>query len=204
MAEPEKLREVKPCIDSLATPCGRICIVDAAGNKVPFSLLENPYRPACHYADADGVERELQTDTNYLIAVDPALLRRGETYRITLPGKILAWGDSDERTVCVSGMANGYSIALGAYDPNEEEKMRQAEQYSQEIGAWERHVIIEPPTWEERNFVRYDVAMLEDESGFRFHRIDDDSREITFPVAWIKNIPGAEIDCQAAVELWTT
>ena len=141
MAELEKLRRVKPCIDSLATPCGCICIVDAAGNKAPFSLRENPYRPACHYNDADGVEREPQTDTNHLIMVGPALLRRGETYRITLSEKILALGNSDERTICVSGMANGYSIAIGAYDPNEEEKMRQAERYSRDTVAFQWEIL---------------------------------------------------------------
>ncbi|PWM59533.1 MAG: hypothetical protein DBX91_06080 [Subdoligranulum variabile] len=204
MASGENLHVVKTCIDSLETPCGTICIMDEAGGKLPFSLRENPYRPDYCYAEVKGIEREIQTKTNYLIVVDPTSLRYGETYRIALTGTPLAWGDSDERRVCVSGIANGYSIALGAYDPNEKEKLRQGYGHSKEAGTQTRQAALGALVFEKEDFVRYDIEMLDDASGFRFRRIDDDRREITFPVAWVKNVSGEEEKCQSAVEFWTT
>ena len=132
------------------------------------------------------------------------MLKLRKEYRIVLEGIVLEYGGSDERTVCISGNANGYCIALGSYLPNDDERMEQAYEYSKKMGYLEHRVIQEPPEFDETKFIQYDADLLDDYSGFRFHLLDFSRKEILFPIAWIKSEPGYEEDFQGAVEFWTT
>lgn len=123
-----------------------------------------------------------------------------------MTGAKLDFGDSDEHTEAVSGTSNGYSIAIGAYDPNDDEKHWQACEYSSKQPEIARQrIIVPPPLYDESSFVKYDVEMLKNYSGFAFRLLDRSIQEINFPVAWVENkYKGLELYYEDAVELWTT
>lgn len=191
-------------IESLPTPCGKIVVMDEAGTLCKFSVRKNPYSPDYHLFYGTPQEIAFNTDTNYLLCVSVESLKIGHTYKICLLGAPLQYGDSDEHTQAVSGTVNGHSIAIGAYDPNDEEKEKQAYQYSAAIGSLAQKMIIDPPQYDESHFVQYDVEMLEDFSGFSFRPLDRSIEEIVFPVAWVKNEYPSRLEYEGAVELWTT
>lgn len=188
------------CITSLETPCGEVLVVDQEERRCRFSVRKNPYCP--DYYLAYGAGERINTENNYLLCVDADDLQAGRMYRVYLAGAPLRFGDSDEHTEAVSGTWNGYSIAIGAYDPNDEEKMRQAVEYSLRAGITGR--IVPPLRYDESRFVKYDVELLADCSGFRFRLLDRSVREVKFPVAWIENGNGEQGEYEAAVEFWTT
>ena len=189
-------------IDFLSTPCGEITVTDEDGKRCVFSVKQNPYRPDWHlFCGTDG-EEILNTDTNYLLCIQASDLVLGRTYKICLTGDPLHFGDSDEHTEAVSGTFNGYSIAIGAYDPNDDEKLDQASRYSKKQGF--HGVIVSLSQYDESRFVQYDVEMLENYSGFSFRLLENSVQEIKFPIAWVKNKHRNLPDYEAAVELWTT
>ena len=189
---------------SLQTPCGDIIIEDDRGNRIPFGIERNGFD--CSYDIMNGIapQRPVNTDTNYLIVIDASVLQLGCEYKIFLEGTKLNYGDSDERTECVSGCSNGYCIALGCYSPNDDEKMKQAYDYSEKKGVLKYKFIEMPPKYDESKFIGYDVEMMDDCSGFQFHMITNHFSEITFTVAWIKSEPGYEDEYEGAVQFWTT
>ena len=159
---------------SLQTPCGDIIIEDDRGNRIPFGIERNGFD--CSYDIMNGIapQRPVNTDTNYLIVIDASVLQLGCEYKIFLVGTKLNYGDSDERTECVSGCSNGYCIALGCYSPNDDEKMKQAYDYSEKKGVLKYKFIEMPPKYDESKFIGYDVEMMDDCSGFQFHMITSD------------------------------
>lgn len=191
-------------IDFLPTPCGEITVTDGTGSRIRFSVKANPFRPDYHLFCGTEKEEAINTDTNYLICIQGRDLRKGHVYKICLTGSQLQYGDSDEHTEAVSGTSNGYSTAIGAYDPNDDEKMKQAYKHSKKHGFLAHKMIVSPSQYDETQFVKYDVEMLKDFSGFAFHLIESFLEEINFPVAWIKNKNRDPLDYEAAVEFWTT
>ena len=188
----------------LHTPCGDLVVVDEDEAHIPFYLRKNIYDCPYEFETASGKIKAVHTDTNYSLVIDAASLKYGKNYRIYLCGTELDYGDSDERTECVSGCSNGYYIAIGAYSPNDDEKMEQAYFFSEKEGILKHHIIQEPPKYDESKFIMYDVEMLDDKSGFSFHLIDDKCSEIVFLVAWIKSVANEEDDYEGAVQFWTT
>lgn len=191
-------------VDFLSTPCGEIMVTDENEKKIRFSVKENPYRPDYRLFYGTENEEVVNTNTNYLICIQACDLMIGHMYKICIKGGQLHFGSSDEHTAAVSGTLNGYSIAIGSYDPNDEEKLEQAYKYSEKQGFLARNMIIHPSQYDESQFVEYDVEMLENHSGFAFRLLDDSIQEIEFPVAWIKNEYENLLDYEEAVELWTT
>lgn len=191
-------------ICSLPTPCGEITVRDENGEPCRFSVEKNFF--CSDYTLYHGTEEEeaVNTDTNYDICIHTEDLAIGHVYKIALTGCRLRFGDSDEHTQAVSGTSNGYSIAIGSYDPNDEEKLDQAYAYSREQGFLSRIGIMPPPQYDESRFVQYDVEMLEDHSGFWFRLIDRSLPEVTFSVAWIKNEHDDPWAYEGAVGYWTT
>lgn len=191
-------------IDSLQTPCGEIAVIDENKRKCRFSVKKNPYHPDYYLFYGSKNEEALNTNTNYLICIETCDLTVGHMYKICITGSPLHYGASDEHTEAVSGTSNGYSIAIGAYDPNDNEKMEQSYKYSQKQGFFSRNKIIPFLQYEKSRFVQYDVEMLENCSGFSFRLLANSMQEIKFPVAWVKNKYENFLDYEAAVELWTT
>lgn len=191
-------------IESLSTPCGQIVVMNEHGQRCRFSIRKNPYSPDYHLFCGTDKEEAFNTDTNYLLCVQTGDLTIGHMYKVCLIGSPLHFGDSDEHTEAVSGTANGYSIAIGAYDPNDLEKASQACQYSSAQGRLAPKKIVPPPHYDESRFVQYDVKMLEDYSGFSFRLLDRSISEIIFRVAWVKNEYPGLLDYESVVEVWTT
>lgn len=109
-------------INELITPCGKITVVNEDNECIPFSLRKNGFNCSYDFRDVTGAWIALNTDTNFDLIIETSALIRGINYRIILQGAKLEFGDSDERTECVSGRSNGYCIALGSYLPNDDEK----------------------------------------------------------------------------------
>lgn len=195
---------MKPPLFKLETPCGTIYVVDEKGNKVPFTISKNKFDCDYEYENLSGETKTINTDTNYSVEIKIADLKLKTKYKIFLDGTKMEFGDSDERTECVSGEKDGYFIALGAYLHNDEEKMDQAYMYSKKMGYLDQNFIMEPPEYDESNFEWYDVEMLEDRSGFLFWLIDTKREFIFFKVAWIKSEPREEEHYESAVQYWTT
>lgn len=120
----------------------------------------------------------------------------GHTYTVRLLGTPLHFGGSDAHTEAVSGTLCGYSIATGAYDPNDEEKIRQA---VRRLAAGEA---AEP--CDESGFTGYTLERLADCGGFSFRLLDRSMAEILFAVAYVENGRAAPSEYEAAVEFWTT
>lgn len=188
----------------LKTPCGDILVVDENNTYIPFHIRKNTFDCSYDFENAAGKTEVINTDTNYSLVIETASLKYGTYYRIYMPDTKLEYGDSDERTECVSGCINGYCIAIGAYSPNDDEKMEQAYDYSEKMGYLKQRFIQDPPSFDESKFTKYDVEMLNDKSGFLFHLIDDKCSEIVFKVAWISSQVGEEIHYEGAVQFWTT
>ncbi|MCH5193888.1 MAG: hypothetical protein J1F11_08010 [Oscillospiraceae bacterium] len=169
-------------IDCLTTPCGDITVTDENDNRCRFSVGENPYRPDQYLFYGTENEKTINTDTNYMICIDVDDLQVGARYKVRLSGCKLHYGDSDEHTTAVSGISNGYSIAIGSYDPNDDEKVSQAYAYLQKEKASQHDI-----RYDESKFVRYEIDMLGDCSGFVFKMLDNSEKDIKFPVAWIEN-----------------
>lgn len=192
-------------IDVLSTPCGEITVVDENDQRCRFSVEKSSYTPDYELFYGTENEKSINTDTNYLLCVPADDLVLKHTYRICLTGTALHYGDSDEHTEAVSGTANGYSIAIGAYDPNDDEKINQAYEYSSAQGYLAQKMLVSPPEYDESSFEQYDVEMLEDCSGFSFRLLERSVKEIHFRVAWVKHNENADFsEYEAAVELWTT
>ena len=191
-------------LKKLVTPCGVITIVDKNNNCIPFAVQKNPYDCPYSFKNAQGQTVTLHTDTNYKIVIKTSDLQKEVTHQIVLKGAQLRYGDSDEHTECISGCSNGYCIAIGTWLPNDDEKLRQAEDYSERMGFLKRNSIIEPPQYDTSKFKEYDVEMSDDCSGYTFYLIDDTIPEITFLVAWIKGNGVDKLEYESAVQFWTT
>ena len=191
-------------LKKLVTPCGVITIVDKNNNCIPFAVQKNPYDCPYSFKNAQGQTVTLHTDTNYKIVIKTSNLQKEVTHQIVLKGAQLRYGDSDEHTECISGCSNGYCIAIGTWLPNDDEKLWQAEDYSERMGFLKRNSIIEPPQYDTSKFKEYDVEMSDDCSGYTFYLIDDTIPEITFLVAWIKGNGVDKLEYESAVQFWTT
>ncbi len=183
-------------IDRLITPCGEVVVTDEKGERVLFSVRRYGFAPYRIFVGTPD-EQVIEPIANYEICIDSRRLRLGERYRIRMSGIRLEFGGADERTIGVVGTANGYSLGLGAYDPNDEEKM------DQDIAASEDRLL-----YDKSRFVQYDLEMLPDFSGFSFELLDRSVAELRFPVAWIGN-PRPENArfrdaYEGAVNCWTT
>jgi len=183
--------------DKLATPCGCITVTGSEGELVPFAVRKNGFDVT--YESFSG--RLHHTEHNYIIAIASSSLKPGNVYRIALSGAQLGIGCSDECTECVSSTANGFAIAIGAIDHNEWRKVEQLVAYAKANNIDLHLPMRNAINYDRSEFVRYDVARLEDCSGFSFELLDENWEEIVFPVAWIEDDHG---EGEEAVQFWTT
>ena len=185
------------------TPVGNITVCNKE-KEIPFDVVKNPYDVPYEVYDEqwENVLYEIQTDTNYAIEIFSEALEVGAFYEICFDGGELRYGGGDEHTTAIIGSFAGYSIAMGAYDPNDDEKMMQSYMYAQEKGY--RDFIAPPPFYDESKFCRYDVEISEDKRGYRFKLLDKSDEKIRFLIAWIKNEKFGSENAEEAVEFWVT
>lgn len=194
---------MKENLKELVTPCGILTIADKNNNCIPFTVRKNLFDCPYSFKNAQGETVTLHTDTNYEIVIKTSDLEKGVLHQILLKGTQLVYGDSDEHTECISGCSNGYCIAIGTWLPNDDEKLQQAEEYSEKMGFLKYNSIIEPPQYDTSRFKEYDVEMSDDCSGYSFYLIDDTISEIFFSVAWIKSNGVDDLEYESAVQYWT-
>ena len=194
---------MKENLKELVTPCGVITIVDKNNNCIPFTVRKNLFDCPYSFKNTQGETVTLHTDTNYEIVIKTSDLEKGVMHQIRLKGTQLVYGDSDEHTECISGCSNGYCIAIGTWVPTDDEKLQQAEEYSEKMGFLKYNSIIEPPQYDTSRFKEYDVEMSDDCSGYSFYLIDDTISEIFFSVAWIKSNGVDDLEYESAVQYWT-
>ena len=194
---------MKENLKELVTPCGVITIVDKNNNGIPFTVRKNLFDCPYSFKNTQGETVTLHTDTNYEIVIKTSDLEKGVMHQIRLKGTQLVYGDSDEHTECISGCSNGYCIAIGTWLPNDDEKLQQAEEYSEKMGFLKYNSIIEPPQYDTSRFKEYDVEMSDDCLGYSFYLIDDTISEIFFSVAWIKSNGVDDLEYESAVQYWT-
>ena len=195
--------EMKENLKELVTPCGIVTIVDKNNNCIPFTVRKNQFDHPYEFKDAQGKMVKLSTDTNYELVIKTSDLAKGIEHRIMLKGARLEYGDADEYVECVSGWLNEYCIAIGTWLPNDDEKLRQAEDYSEKMGFLNRNLIVEPSQYDTSKFKKYDVEMSDDCSGYSFYLIDDTISEISFSIAWIKSNGVDDLEYESAVQYWT-
>ncbi len=183
--------------DKLITPCGCITVTGPEGETVPFAVRKNGFDET--YESFSG--RLHHTGHNYIIALSTSSLQAGRTYRIALSGTQLDIGCSDDCIECISGTANGYAVAIGAIDYNIYRKIDQLSAHAKKHNIDFNLSMLNSISFDRSEFVRYDVARLEDCSGFSFELLDENWNEIIFPVAWIKDDHG---EGEEAVRFWTT
>lgn len=182
-------------IESLPTPCGEILITDPSGKRCRFSVQKSLFDIDYYLFEGTENEEAVNTDTNYKLVLETKDLVVGELYEIRLLGASLHYGTGDDHTEAVAGTACGYSIAIGAYDPNDYEKIDQLCDASRNCTGLE---------YDKSNFIEYDIEMLLDYSGFSFCLLDRSVDKIYFDVAWIKNEHEDSSAYESAVGFWTT
>ena len=175
-------------IDALQTPVG--CFTVSNGNeRIRFSVARNCYdMPYGVYDHASQtVIGKIHTDTNYHILIDTSKLNIGTTYTVAFSSGIWGYCDSDEHTACYSTIIGNWAVGIGAYDPNDEEKLDQALKYSEKTGLLKKNRIIEyPDQFDESLFTSHTIEFSPDLRGFEFKILDKSLAEISFEVAWIQ------------------
>lgn len=193
-------------LSELQTPCGVLKCSDQSNNTIQFSSIqiEKQYATAVYdeiISDWVQVEPEHQST----ITIHTSALNVEEIYILRLYGDYeYQYGASDENAIANVISHNGYSLSLGAFDPNDAEKDRQC------VPVYNGSVRIglKPPEhYDISKFQGYLLSVLPDWSGYSFKIIDHSLSEVLFRIAWIKHNDElvAEIDhYENAVTLITT
>ncbi len=167
------------------TPCGILRCFDSNKNSIPFEVkpIDKIHKTAVYdEIQSDWVEVANICQT---ICVPANSLNVGETYTCCLCGNNqYCFGASDENAIANVVTSNGFSLSLGAYDPNDNGKDRQY------IPIYDGNVKIgwQPPEYYDiSEFRGYLLSVLPDWSGFSFNMLDYSLPEIIFRIAWIKH-----------------
>lgn len=187
----------------LETPVGNYCISDGK-NNIPFSVYENSYKVPYYIYEDGEIADELSTETNYAIVIDLKNLQIGKEYRIVFSESGLKYGGSDEHTESRVMTIDGWCVGIGAYDPNDVEKIVQDVEYSKKTGAYESGFIQAPPEYDESKFKSYFLTAAEDGSGFTFKLLDESVDRIVFKVAWIQGGFYEKEIYESAIDFWLT
>lgn len=178
-------------LSELKTPCGILKCTDQDGNVIPFYC--NSLKSNYHTAVFDEILSEWVPVTptfQAAITIDPDILEIGKTYTLRLCGDFnYEFGASDENAISNVITDNGISLSLGAYDPNDAGKDRQA------VPVYDGAVRIgfkPPETYDISEFHGYILSVLTDWSGFQFQLIDHTLSQITFRLVWIQHTVEAE------------
>lgn len=124
-------------------------------------------------------------DANYQIYIATRDLKIEMSYTLKFYGCKFHYKAGDDHTISLTETFGEYSLGLGVYDPNDDEKMNQAYGYSKEKGYLERKFITEPRKYDTNKFIQYSLEVLENMSGHSYKLINISFEYIYFPVACI-------------------
>lgn len=161
------------------TPCGEIVIKNGKNEKIPFSLVDN---------ECNEKYSEISALANYVIKINTKDLKLNEKYYITIDGCKLQFFDCDAMAEALTGSCAGYSIGLGDFDLNEEEKYKQWD-------CWNG-------SYDNPKFEHFFVERTQNDDGFEFYLIDKNFEFVTFFVAWIQNEKDKEEFFEDACSYW--
>ncbi len=165
-------------ITEFNTPVGSIIVIDENKNRIPFSVNMISDCPYSVYADDnERVRYYIKPTNNYGLRITSENLSLGRKYKAIFSGGPLSYGGSDERSVCISKSISQYSIAFGAYVPNDS--------------------ILNPENYEE-----YLIEISNDFMGYDFELIDKNG-DVWFEVSWLQNNDEPD-KCLSACEFWVT
>lgn len=185
------------------TPVGVFNVFSEDGAKLPFSVTKNPLDWPYEVRDEkDVITDHLHTETNYCIIIDASNLKIGVKYRIAFSSGEWNYSDADEHTCCYDTVIGNWVVGIGAYDPNDDEKLDQACEYSEQMGL--KSVIMLPQVYDESRFFKYTTDPLDEQNGFSFKLFDYSSSKISFGIAWMKIEKYPAIIYEDAISLWLT
>ena len=188
--------------ESLQTPVGAFVVTDGE-KRIRFSVRKNECIPRTYQSPDTGEMREIRTDTLYSIIIDTGILEIGKTYKIMFTAGSWKFCDGDEHTDCYFSIINDWAVGIGGYDPNDDEKLRQAFAYTKQIGLPdEKKEIIAPERYDETKFVGYQIEVLDNCNGYAFTLLDRTWDKILFDVAWIQITKYSPDECEDALAIW--
>ena len=189
----------------LQTPCGILRCFDPNKNIIPFEIkpIDKIYKTAVYdEIQSDWVEVAHVCQN---ICIPAGSLKISENYTCRLCGNYkYSYGDTDENAIANVITSGGFSLSLGAYDPNDNGRSKQM------VPVYDGGVKIglKPPEhYDTSEFHGYLLSALPDWSGFSFKMLDHSLPEILFRIACIKHNEDlvTEIsDYENAVTLITT
>lgn len=191
-------------VTEFQTPCGVLRLTDSAGKPAAFSVQREilPYKAEI-WDDIAQRNVPVTAEDQYTVSIDTAALDTDVFYTLRLCGEaVFTYGDSDENAVANVTTQGAYTLSLGACDPNDAEKDRQAVPVMQN-GV---QTGLRPPAqYDETKFSKYVLYPLSDWSGYRFRLLDRSQHEIRFRLVWLHHdLPYAEPAAYAgAVTLWS-
>lgn len=169
----------------LHTPCGNLRCFDTNKNIIPFEVksIDKIYKTA--------VYDEIQSDRVEVVHVCKSIciparsLKISENYTCRLCGNYkYSYGDTDENAIANVITSGGFSLSLGAYDPNDNGRSKQM------VPVFDGGVKIglKPPEhYDTSEFQGYLLSALPDWSGFSFKMLDHSLPEVLFRIARIKH-----------------
>ena len=166
----------------LSTPVGSFIVVSDSGEPIMFSVV--------------------QDERSYGVVIDSRKLEIGKIYKIFFTFGNWKFCDLNEHTTCYNTVINDWVVGIGAYDPNDEEKLEQAIEYSKQKGYLEQKFIVYPSKYDEVKFSKYTVDVLEECNGYSFRVFDYSFDNIRFEVAWIQ-VGELDVDeCEEMLGVW--
>ncbi|MBR5371103.1 MAG: hypothetical protein IK130_02705 [Oscillospiraceae bacterium] len=177
------------------TPGGILRCTDSAGTDLPFCVI--PLEQSCDTKVFDLITEEwipVRPAAQYEILIDTDAMPIGAIFTLRLHSDLhYQYGASDENALCTLVSDSVFSLSLGAFDPNDAEKDRQAIPFYQN-GT--RVGLREPAQYDTAAFRGYLLTALPDWSGFTVQLLDRSIPQIRFRLAWIFHSANPEIEAE--------
>ncbi|MCR5725980.1 MAG: hypothetical protein K6G24_00800 [Lachnospiraceae bacterium] len=189
-------------IDELVTPVGAFRVLDG-GRRVPFSVVKNPFDyPSEVYDKARNVIGTITSDTNYRIVIPISRLEIGKDYMVRFSAGEWRSNCSGEHTTCACTVIGDWVVGIGAYDWNDDEKEEQCWKYSAQKGYLDKGFVKEPPEYDESDFAKYSVFVMDDYNGYLIRLYDKTEKYVYIEVAWVKIERYSADEYEGALGVW--
>ena len=177
------------------TPGGILRCVTSAGIDLPFDVI--PLEQSSDAKVFDLISEEwisVKPAAQYEIIIDTDALPIGTVFTLRLHGDLhYQFGASDENAICSLVSDGSLSLSLGAYDPNDDAKDRQA------IPFYQNGIRVgfrAPAQYDTSQFRGYLLTVLTDWSGFTVQLLDRSIPQIRFRLAWIYHNVNPDIEAE--------
>lgn len=191
-------------IEDLITPVGKFSIY-SSNKKIPFSVIRNNFKvPYSVYDENNNIIDEIDISDMYNILINTSVLEIGSAYKVVFSGGKWEFEDSDEHTNCYCSVIGNWAVGIGAYDPNDDEKISQIWYYSKVNGFLEQNILKSPDKYDESKFISHIIEPLPENNGYSFRMLDKSWEYVDFPVAWIEIKEYSAETYKNALGFWLT